>query len=138
MLGRWSQNRALWSSLIVRRKIGRMEHTILRRILISPKNSRAERGQIQDNHYRGEQIHAHGNTDADMHEQNGDQPRTPHLAMPNEKSVAEFQRENCDPSHRERISKSDENICRNKIEWWARESAPKVDPVPPISAKCFG
>src|SRR5437016_11878249 len=103
-----------------------------------PEDTWAKRSQIQSNHDRGEQKHAHDKRDAEMHEQNGNQPGPTRLPLPNKKRIADFQKENCNAGDRKKVFETNENIGGNQVKWRTNQRTPKIDPVPPIASECFG
>jgi hypothetical protein len=53
-------------------------------------HSDTEGGKIQNDHYEGEKVHPHCQSDGGMHYQNANQPKQAGLLYPNEKWVTEF------------------------------------------------
>src|SRR5213082_190544 len=94
----------------------------------------AKRRNVQDNHDKGEEVHAHRNGDPDMHgEHTGEAEQTCSL-WPDEKNIAGFENADKNPGEREEVSPEDQSIWRDHVKRRARQSAPHTRTVPPATA----
>ena len=96
-----------------------------------------KRRHVQNNHDEREEIHPHGEANADVHPANADQPDLSCPAVPNKKWISDFQEANKYSHRREQVLPSYEYLRIDNIERRADERAPHIRAIPPAAAEAF-
>ena len=97
----------------------------------------AESRQVQDNHYAGEKVKPHRQSDPDMHRHDPDQPKQSRSLWPDQKWISRFQNPYGDAGRGDKGLPRRDHFPRQDVEGRTRESAPYAFTGPPFDSEDF-
>jgi len=98
----------------------------------------AERRHVQNDHNERKKVHAHDDSDREMHPKHAGEPDQTRPFRPDEEKIPDFQHTNENSGRWEKVSPEDQDIRRDDIKRWSGQGAPNAGAIPPAGAKNLG